>query len=349
MNDFRLPSTYDEKVSKIENELFNSVIQFKNHLNLVRFEEKDILEIIGIAFYGGKFISKTENQLKDNLFNKYVTQTITYYSNSLKYYDGTSLNICEKDILEYIENEKNICENISYKTILYKISTFLKNKYMENKNEYSYTSNYLYRNSFIETSININAMKYIQFIIIGEFIDDFSSLLSMYNNGSYISKKDILTLYEECLNNHSETLFIEKVSNIYGKDTKENIYQYIDNILKNVIHTPYYYEEKYIEYFQNMLKEFSNKMEINIKPENYQLFNFIENIKKNIVKKGIEARNNIDNDYQNICMEAIINNKLNINEFTTKTFYEYFMTSKSEAKLAIILDNSNNILQSISK
>ncbi len=332
----------NNKFSDFEKEICQSLHLFISHFNSLNLKEKELLEIISIAFYGGKFISKSESQLIDTLFNKYIDKCIDYYSNSLSYnYDiNNTLHIPKEEILNHIQKEREIYDNISYISELHKITMFLKNKYMLHNNKDICYSNPNYNNLFIEKYIGINCLKYIQYLIIGEYLDDFSSLFAMYNNGNYITKNKVIELYHYCQENKCETSFLHKLS----KNSNSNILEYIDNILKNVIKTPYYYEAKYKEYFENMILIFSNTMENIINPENYQLFAFIQQIKENIVKKGIESKDLIDIEYPNICITEIMNNKLNVNEFTSKTFFEYFMTSKAEAKLAITLENTKNTL-----
>ena len=61
------------------------------------------------------------------------------------------------------------------------ITTFVKNKYMVNKNEYLYISNPLYRYSFIQRYNMIDCLKYVQFIIINISKVRFYSYSSLFD------------------------------------------------------------------------------------------------------------------------------------------------------------------------
>ncbi len=350
----------------IENEILNSVNVFNNHFNSINFEEKNIIEIISIAFYGGVFISKSQNQIIKHIFEKYINKTIDYYSNSLVYkskkfnlknkltknniyskkINVTKLNINVQDIKNHIDEKLSIYDgNISYTSILKIITVYVKNKYMSNRDEYLYISNSMYKSHFKRTYTNINAEKYLQFSIITDYINDFSSILSVYGN-NLITKNDITSIYEQCIKNKNETLFINNIFQ-FMNNKNENIdltdfNHFVENILKNGIKTPYYYESEYNEKFEKELNHISNVINKILKPENKQILLQINNIKENIIERGIKT-NNIDNEYESICNDEIIKNNLNINDFTYKTFFEYFMSTKSEAKIKM-LNNLNQFI-----
>ncbi len=361
--------------SDFEREIFDSVNVFSTHFSSIDLTKKEILEMIAIAFYGGRFITKSQSQLNSYNFEKYIKETIDYYtnfltleilysnklSNDFSENEKTYLNgILNNELNNYLEKEKKSKNSVTYVATLNFITNFVKNKYMTNKNEYLYASNVLYKDYVIRKYTNINALKYVQYLVIKENLDDFLSLFSHYKNGKVITKNDIINIFNSC---DDKTTFVydiykflyniyqEKVNNNddlnYSEPSYSDINEFVENILNNCIKTPYYYQSKYKEYFNNMLNNFENTMDKILTPEHNKIFEFIENIKEKIVQKGIESKENLDIDYPNICMNEIINNKLNINEFTSKMFYEYFMCSKAEAQLALTLDKCNETIQNI--
>ncbi len=357
--------------STFEKEIFDSVKEFSAHFNQVNLYEKNILEIIGIAFYGGRFITKSKSQLNSHIFEKYIQETITYYVNFLtneltyikfgNFYSNCDKNKINKEISNelnnYLEKEKKSKNDSTYKSILHNITTFVKEKYTNNRNDELYISNPLYKDYFVMNFININAINYVQYLIIKENLDVFSSLFSYYKNNNIITKNNVIDIVNDCISLKCESSIVMKIYEficiVYEENNiKENvsycdISNYIQDILKNVIKTPYYYESKYNEYFDNMLNTLSENMDKYITNEHIKLFEFIEKIKENIVQKGIDSKENIDTEYPNICITEIVNNKLNINEFTAKMFYEYFMCSKPEAQMALTLDKCIAIVQNI--
>jgi hypothetical protein len=345
--------------SEFERDLFTNVEIFTSHFNSININEKNILEIIGIAFYGGKYLTNTEAQLNNHHFDKYINLCIKHYAHfiakelsSYIHYSNNEYNekVIEitREINEYVKNNKEKDNSISYKTILHYITTFIKNKYMSNKNEYLYISNPLYKESFLKKYIAIDCIKYVEYLIIDEYFETICPIL-LLDYKKYISQDDIMNIKNLCVNEECETTFIYK---LYEKMNLKNISYsdfntFIQNILKNGIQTPYFYESSYKEYFENIMNHFSEKMDNILRPEHTHLFDFIENIKENIVMQGINSKELIDEKYPNICISEIEKNKLNINDFTTKMFYEYFMASKSEAQLALTLDKSTKVLQNI--
>ncbi len=344
------------EISDFEQSICNSLIDFSKHFNNVHLQEKDILEIIALAFYGGKFIHNSKKKIYNYLFSSYIDIIIQYYSEYTDYMNiHFHKNNIKSDLFHQItlniENEKNNDENIDYKSILHTITMLTKSNFMLCKNQELYNSDITYRNSFVNHYISIDSNKYIQFLIISQYIDDFSTFLSYYRNNNVITKDKVYNTYYECIQNKCETLFIQKLYNYCHE--KNNIdfndfNKYIENILNNVIKTPYYYQSIYKEVFSDLDNIMSNTFESYITNENdIKTFDLIENIKENIIKKGIETADLIEIKYPEICMNEIILHKLNINEFTTKLFFEYFMTSISEAKLCIILDKCANTLNNI--
>lgn len=338
--------------SDYEINIFTNVHLFTSCFNNVNFNEKDILEIISIAFYGGRYISNIENQLYSFIFDKYIKLTINHYANFIakelssfmnftkSQYDEKINNIIN-ETNKYIENDIIKHNNTSYKMVLHSITNYFKNKYMMNKNEYLYISNPSYKELFHTKYIAINGIKYVQYLIINEYFEDICSIILLSNYKNAVTKEDIITIKNNCEKEDCETTFIYQ---LYQKIDSPNVSytdfnQFIENILKNGIKTPYYYESSYKDYFENMLDQLSEKMNNFLTPEHEQLFNFIVKIKENIVKQGIDSKELINDNYPNICTSEIIKNKLNINEFTAKMFYEYFMASKSEANLALTLGN----------
>ena len=336
-------------MSDFEQSIFASVNEFTRHFQNVNLKEKNTLEIMGILLYGGKFMNTSEKQLNEYRFSKYIDMTIDYYSKYLynenlnfHFVNSQSKDEIKNEILQSVQDEKNKNKGIHYKSILNTITLFVKSKYMIYKNNQLYNKNIIYRELFTQKYIAIDSNKYIQFCIIDENIDDFSLYLSHYQNGKIISKENIISIYNESKNNRYETLFLEELCNKYNFNYSD-ISIYIVNILKNVIKTPFYYESIYKDFFENIIEEFSTVIEIFITDKDVKFFNFIEEINKSIVNKSIELKDSINNDYPHICMEAIISNKLNINESTTKMFYEYFMSFKSEAQYYITTNNNNTL------
>ncbi len=340
----------------LKTEILSNLNTFVSHFNTVNFNEKNIIEIISIAFYGGKYISNSELQINNNNFDKYIKLCIDHYSNfivkELSYFEGFSdneynlkVNNLTNEINEYIqlEDSKNN-NNMSYKAILNTISVFIKNKYMINKNETLYISNPLYKKSFNKKYIAIDCLNYVEYLIINEHFENICSIISLSKYNNLITKNDIIHIKNECKKNNIESMFLLKLYkkidpnidlNTDSNKDFEEFKEFIQNILKNAIETPYYYEDKYKSFFEKLLYDVSIKINEILTHEHIPIFNLIENIKRNIIKKGIESNELIDNDFSNICISEIINNKLNINEFTSKMFYEYFMTFKGEAKNAL--------------
>ena len=180
---------FNDLNSDFEKEIFDSINIFSTHFNSIDFTEKNILEVIGIAFYGGKFITKSQSQLNSYNFEKYIKETIDYYidfltleilysnklNNDFSENEKTYLNgILNNELNNYLEKEKKSKNSVTYVSTLNFITNFVKNKYMTNKNEYLYASNVLYKDYFVKKYININAVKYVQYLVIKENLDDFS-------------------------------------------------------------------------------------------------------------------------------------------------------------------------------
>ncbi len=358
MNEMTSPQTsfYPEgepRSTEFEQNIFASVNSFVEHFNMVDLKEKNTLEIMGILLYGGKFMNTSEKQLNKYRFTKYIDMTVDYYSNYL-YYENLMFHYINNETVEEIKNQINKAienkkiedETTHYVSILNTITMFVRNKYILSKNTTLYNKDIHYMSSFVQKHNAIDSKKYIQFLMIDENIDVFSSFVSQYQNGHIFTKNDVISIYNDCKSNRIETSFVEELSKKYNIDYIK-ICKYIENILTNVIKTPYYYESLYKEFFVNIENKFSNIVEEFITENDNKIFNHIEEIRESIVEKGIESRDSIDNEYPILCMNAIMNNRLNINDFTTKMFYEYFMTSKSEAQLSIHLDNFTNTLSSM--
>ncbi len=351
-----------EPNTDFEKDIFANVHSFASHFNNVNFNEKNILEIISIAFYGGRYITNSEIELNNHNFDKYIKLTINHYANFIakelssfikftkSEYDEKVNNIIN-EINIHVQNDMIKHDTNSYKMVLHSITNFIRNKYMMNKNEYLYISNPLYKDSFNAKYIAIDCIKYVQYLIINEHFENICSIILLSNYKNYINKEDIIAIKNNCEKEERETAFVYK---LYEKIGSQNVSytdfnKFIENILKNGIKTPYYYESSYKDFFENILDKLSEKMNDFLTPEHQQLFDFIEKIKENIVQQGIDSKELIDEKYHDICTSEIIKNKLNINEFTAKMFYEYFMTSKSEAKLALTLDKGIEIIQNIAK
>ncbi len=348
--------------TSFETEILSSLNVFTTHFNSINFQEKNILELISIAFYGGKYIDKSKNQLIKHIFEKYINKTIEYYSNSLHYkniqimknklmksniyrkkINITKLNINIDEIKNHIHQQSLIYDdNISYISILKMITVYVKNKYMSHRDEYLYISDSIYKNHFKKSYKNINAEKYITFSIISDYMDEFSSILTVYRN-NLITKNDVISIFENCIKNKNETLFMNNIFKFIKNNDEnvdlDNFNNFIENILKNGIKTPYYYESEYNELFEKELNHISNSINNRLKPEDKQVLQFVDNIKENIIKRGTQSTN-IDIEYPNICNDEIIKNNININDFTHKTFFDYFMITKSEAKRKM-LNNLN--------
>lgn len=341
------------EMSDFEQTIFASVNSFVEHFNMIDLKEKNTLEIMGILLYGGKFMNTSEKQLNKHRFSKYIDMTVDYYSNYL-YYENLNFHYVHTETVDEIknqinqdiENKKIQDETIHYVSILNTITMFVKNKYMTSKNVTLYNQDIHYMTSFVQKHNAIDSKKYLQFVIIDENIDTFSLFVSHYQNGTIFTKNDVISMYNDCKYNHIESSFIQELSKKYNINYSD-ISKYIENILQNVIKTPYYYESLYKEFFENIENKFSSIVEEFMTENDNKIFNHIEEIRESIVEKGIESRDSIDNEYPNLCMDAIMNNRLNINDFTTKMFYEYFMTSKSEAQLSIHLDNFRNTLSTM--
>ncbi len=340
-----------------EKEIFTNVNVFTSYFNSIDLNEKNILEMISIAFYGAKYISCSELQINNNNFDKYIKLCINHYVNMIvkevSYFQHFSkdeynnkTNNLENEINIYIQKLQDENNNyMSYKAILHSIttfvkSTFVKSRFMNHKNENAYILNSLYKKLFDKKYNAIDCLKYIEYLIIVEQLENVCSIISLSKYNNFITKNDIMYIKSECENNYQESLFLYK---IYKKMISNNAFniqfkefeEFIQNILKNSLKTPYYYEDKYKSIFKNILEDITTKMNQILTPEHTKLFNFIKNIKENIIQKGIETNDSMDEAFPNICISEIVNNKLNINEKTTKMFYDYFMTFKSEAKNAL--------------
>ncbi len=331
-----------ESNNDFEREVFTNVNVFTSYFDTVNFNEKNILEIISIAFYGSKYISCSELQINNNNFDKYIKLSIDHYSNFIvkelsyfhdflnnEYADKVNdlINQINKDIQSLQDKNNNY---MSYKAILNNITIILKNKFMTTKNEHLYISNPLYNNSFNEKYIAIDCLNYVEYLIINEHLEDISSIMTLSKYNNFINKNDIIYIKNNCTINNNESMFISKLYEKIGSNnvSKKEFEEFIKNILKNAIKTPYYYEDKYNNFFVNILDNIKQKINQVLTPDHIPIFNLIENVKKNIIQKGIDSKELVNIEFSNICISEIVNNKLDINEFTGKMFYEYFMTFK---------------------
>ncbi len=243
------------KLLALLHENFNKINELLNKLNSINLNENNILEILSFLLYSGGFFNNCKNDILQNLYNLYIIKCIKYYSSFIDTFLIQECSQTEINMSNHILNFSKKESNMNYTSILFEITKYTKNIFMESKNNYRYQNDEEYRKKIVNIYIHINTEDYLLYLIMKEHSDEFSSLLSSLKN-NIISKNDII----EILNNYDDKRSI--VERIYDKillndkncdysDLKE----FILNLLKNGMKTNYYFEDK----FKSILSLYDNQ------------------------------------------------------------------------------------------
>jgi hypothetical protein len=269
---------------------------FENNSNITP------LMLISIFFYSGRTINQIKKKYIWDIYRPYISKLFDYITMHYEIFDVNKLR-------DYMENQLQKNTNMTFRYFLLSIEMHMRDIYVDTiEKEHDEKKYYKY----MADMDTIDVQKIFEFIVYYEYRINIAELVSSIYN---ISKNEILELFENSIKDGRAGIFHNMINHIDEK-VNINIYDFIQNICKNMFNTPYKLEDKICESIRDAyayLESQSSKYT----SENYiKTIQIIEHIRNEILEESRKRVSNGDDlykIYREVCIQYI--HKYSLQEF----------------------------------